>query len=96
MAATALSETDLKNIIFHGMPTSWQENFVHANMRISSITLAQSTETDTVTVESRCFAVVLLQIYRAVAFFHKKVLPSGRYDWSARVEFCATTVPVDK
>eukprot|EP00978_Attheya_sp_CCMP212_P037100 scaffold172822_cov60-Attheya_sp.AAC.3 len=44
MAATALSETDLKNIIFHGMPTAWQENFVHANMRISSITLAQMTD----------------------------------------------------
>ena len=41
----------------------------------------------TVTVESRIFAVVLLQIYRAVAFFvafsHKKILPYGRYDWSA-------------
>eukprot|EP00978_Attheya_sp_CCMP212_P038902 scaffold197348_cov48-Attheya_sp.AAC.1 len=30
MAGTALSETDLKNIIFHGMPNAWQEvNFVH-------------------------------------------------------------------
>eukprot|EP00978_Attheya_sp_CCMP212_P006303 scaffold14274_cov49-Attheya_sp.AAC.6 len=27
MAATALSETDLKNIIFRGMPNAWQENF---------------------------------------------------------------------
>eukprot|EP00978_Attheya_sp_CCMP212_P046352 scaffold386724_cov63-Attheya_sp.AAC.1 len=44
MAATALSETDLKNIIFRGMPTAWQENFVHANMPISSITLAQMTD----------------------------------------------------
>eukprot|EP00978_Attheya_sp_CCMP212_P002118 scaffold4359_cov53-Attheya_sp.AAC.1 len=44
MAATALSETDLKNIIFRGMPTAWQENFVHANMHISSITLAQMTD----------------------------------------------------
>eukprot|EP00978_Attheya_sp_CCMP212_P041754 scaffold243653_cov61-Attheya_sp.AAC.1 len=41
MTATALSERDLKNIIFRGMPNAWQENFVHANMRISSITLAQ-------------------------------------------------------
>ena len=41
----------------------------------------------TVTVESRIFAVVLLEIYRAVpffvAFFDKKILPYGRYDWSA-------------
>eukprot|EP00978_Attheya_sp_CCMP212_P047558 scaffold422017_cov102-Attheya_sp.AAC.1 len=44
MAATALLETDLKNIIFRGMPNAWQENFVHANMRISSITLAQMTD----------------------------------------------------
>eukprot|EP00978_Attheya_sp_CCMP212_P046439 scaffold392440_cov35-Attheya_sp.AAC.1 len=44
MAATALSETDLKNIIFRCMPTAWQENFVHANMRISSITSAQMTD----------------------------------------------------
>eukprot|EP00978_Attheya_sp_CCMP212_P038901 scaffold197346_cov33-Attheya_sp.AAC.1 len=44
MAATALSKTDLKNIIFRGMPNAWQEvNFVHVNMRISSITLAQMT-----------------------------------------------------
>eukprot|EP00978_Attheya_sp_CCMP212_P020257 scaffold57750_cov47-Attheya_sp.AAC.1 len=44
MAATALSETDVKNIIFRGMPNAWQENFVHANMRISSVTLAQMTD----------------------------------------------------
>eukprot|EP00978_Attheya_sp_CCMP212_P011916 scaffold29619_cov63-Attheya_sp.AAC.11 len=44
MAATALLETDLKNIIFGGMPNAWQENFVHANMRISSITLVQMTD----------------------------------------------------
>eukprot|EP00978_Attheya_sp_CCMP212_P017829 scaffold48076_cov58-Attheya_sp.AAC.3 len=44
MAATALSETDIKNIIFRGMSTGWQENFGHANMRISSITLAQMTD----------------------------------------------------
>eukprot|EP00978_Attheya_sp_CCMP212_P032678 scaffold128677_cov51-Attheya_sp.AAC.5 len=43
MAATVLSETDLKNIIFRGMPNAWQENLVHVNMRISSITLAQMT-----------------------------------------------------
>eukprot|EP00978_Attheya_sp_CCMP212_P040514 scaffold221755_cov30-Attheya_sp.AAC.1 len=43
MTATALSETDLKNIIFRGIPNAWQENFVHANIRISSITLAQMT-----------------------------------------------------
>eukprot|EP00978_Attheya_sp_CCMP212_P008357 scaffold19697_cov30-Attheya_sp.AAC.4 len=45
MAATALSETDLKrNIIFHGgMPNAWQEKFVHANMCISSTTLVQMT-----------------------------------------------------
>eukprot|EP00978_Attheya_sp_CCMP212_P040786 scaffold226323_cov49-Attheya_sp.AAC.2 len=45
MAATALLETDLKNIIFCViMPNAWQEDFVHANMRISSITLAQMTD----------------------------------------------------
>eukprot|EP00978_Attheya_sp_CCMP212_P011225 scaffold27572_cov24-Attheya_sp.AAC.2 len=44
MAATALSKTDLKNIIFRRMPNAWQENFVHANMHISSITLAQMTD----------------------------------------------------
>eukprot|EP00978_Attheya_sp_CCMP212_P032834 scaffold129871_cov36-Attheya_sp.AAC.1 len=44
MTATALLETDLKSIIFRGMPNAWQENFVHANMRISSITLAQMTD----------------------------------------------------
>eukprot|EP00978_Attheya_sp_CCMP212_P004281 scaffold9365_cov51-Attheya_sp.AAC.4 len=33
MAATALLETDLKNIIFRGMPNAWQNNFIHANMR---------------------------------------------------------------
>eukprot|EP00978_Attheya_sp_CCMP212_P044217 scaffold304403_cov59-Attheya_sp.AAC.1 len=44
MAATALLETDLKNIIFCGMPNAWQENFVHANMHISSITLAHMTD----------------------------------------------------
>eukprot|EP00978_Attheya_sp_CCMP212_P002633 scaffold5363_cov34-Attheya_sp.AAC.2 len=45
MAATALSETDLKNIIFHGgMPNAWQEKFVHANMCISSTTLVQMTD----------------------------------------------------
>eukprot|EP00978_Attheya_sp_CCMP212_P014097 scaffold35784_cov27-Attheya_sp.AAC.1 len=44
MAATALSKTDLKNIIFRRMPNAWQENFIHANMRISSITLAQMTD----------------------------------------------------
>eukprot|EP00978_Attheya_sp_CCMP212_P001021 scaffold2113_cov63-Attheya_sp.AAC.3 len=44
MAATALSETDLKNIIFRGMPNAWQENFVQANMHISSITLVQMTD----------------------------------------------------
>eukprot|EP00978_Attheya_sp_CCMP212_P035687 scaffold156847_cov66-Attheya_sp.AAC.1 len=43
MASTALLETDLKNIIFCGVPNAWQENFVHANMRISSITLVQMT-----------------------------------------------------
>jgi hypothetical protein len=42
-AASGLSDSDLKNIIFHGMPSTWQENFVHANMRISTITLAQMT-----------------------------------------------------
>eukprot|EP00978_Attheya_sp_CCMP212_P012929 scaffold32269_cov62-Attheya_sp.AAC.2 len=44
MAATALSETDLKNIIFRGMPNAWQENLAHANMHISSIMLAQMTD----------------------------------------------------
>eukprot|EP00978_Attheya_sp_CCMP212_P000096 scaffold185_cov42-Attheya_sp.AAC.7 len=44
MAATALSDIDLKNIIFRGMPMAWQEHFVHANMRIASITLAQMTD----------------------------------------------------
>jgi hypothetical protein len=44
MTATALSETDLKNIIFRGMPNAWQENFVHANMRIATVTLAQMTD----------------------------------------------------
>eukprot|EP00978_Attheya_sp_CCMP212_P003509 scaffold7233_cov63-Attheya_sp.AAC.8 len=43
MAATALLETDLKSIIFHGMPHAWQENFVHVNMHISSIKSAQMT-----------------------------------------------------
>ena len=43
-AASGLSDTDLKNIIFRGMPSTWQENFVHANMRISTITLAQMTD----------------------------------------------------
>eukprot|EP00978_Attheya_sp_CCMP212_P014730 scaffold37681_cov54-Attheya_sp.AAC.3 len=45
MAATALSDIDLKNIIFQGMPTACQENFVHAkNMCIALITLAQMTD----------------------------------------------------
>eukprot|EP00978_Attheya_sp_CCMP212_P029079 scaffold102189_cov64-Attheya_sp.AAC.9 len=44
MTASALSDTDLKNIIFRGMPITWQENFVHANMRIASVTLAQMTD----------------------------------------------------
>eukprot|EP00978_Attheya_sp_CCMP212_P038633 scaffold193211_cov56-Attheya_sp.AAC.2 len=44
MTASALSDTDLKNIIFRGMPTAWQENLVHANMRIASVTLAQMTD----------------------------------------------------
>eukprot|EP00978_Attheya_sp_CCMP212_P008079 scaffold18803_cov53-Attheya_sp.AAC.9 len=43
MGASGLSQIDLKNIIFHGMPSAWQENFVHANMRIANITLAQMT-----------------------------------------------------
>jgi hypothetical protein len=42
--ASGLSDTDLKNIIFRGMPSTWQENFVHENMRISTITLAQMTD----------------------------------------------------
>jgi hypothetical protein len=42
--ATDLSEANLKNIIFRGMPKAWQENFVHANMRITTITLAQMTD----------------------------------------------------
>eukprot|EP00978_Attheya_sp_CCMP212_P005550 scaffold12459_cov56-Attheya_sp.AAC.2 len=44
MTATALSETYLKSIIFRGMPNAWQENFVHANMRIASVTWAQMTD----------------------------------------------------
>eukprot|EP00978_Attheya_sp_CCMP212_P026376 scaffold86597_cov60-Attheya_sp.AAC.4 len=43
-AVTALSDIDLKNIIFRGMPTAWQENCVHANMCISLIMLAQMTD----------------------------------------------------
>eukprot|EP00978_Attheya_sp_CCMP212_P010935 scaffold26612_cov56-Attheya_sp.AAC.3 len=44
MAATDLSDIDLKNIIFRGTPTVWQESFVHANMRIVSVTLALMTD----------------------------------------------------
>ena len=44
MGASGLSQIDLKNIIFRGMPSAWQENFVHANMRIANITLAQMTD----------------------------------------------------
>jgi hypothetical protein len=41
MAATALLDIDLKNIIFRGMQTAWEENIIHANMRIASVMLAQ-------------------------------------------------------
>eukprot|EP00978_Attheya_sp_CCMP212_P004674 scaffold10209_cov31-Attheya_sp.AAC.1 len=34
----------MKNIIFRGMPSAWQENFVHANVRIADVTLAQMTD----------------------------------------------------
>eukprot|EP00978_Attheya_sp_CCMP212_P019036 scaffold52846_cov53-Attheya_sp.AAC.1 len=44
MGASGLSQIDLKNIIFRGMPSAWQENFVHADMRIANITLAQMTD----------------------------------------------------
>eukprot|EP00978_Attheya_sp_CCMP212_P029377 scaffold104174_cov39-Attheya_sp.AAC.1 len=44
VAASGLSQTDQKNIIFRGMPSAWQENFVHANMRIADVTLAQMTD----------------------------------------------------
>jgi hypothetical protein len=44
IAASGLSLTNLKNIIFHGMPSAWQENFVHVNMCIADITLAQMTD----------------------------------------------------
>jgi hypothetical protein len=42
--STFISDNDMKNIIFRGMPSAWQENFAHANMRITTVTLAQMTD----------------------------------------------------
>jgi hypothetical protein len=42
--STVISDNDMKNIIFRGIPSAWQENFAHANMRITAVTLAQMTD----------------------------------------------------